>query len=569
MSDFTDLVDEVMNICAAPVGGVTESSSRPSSTTQWPQRPTTLNPSGPSTVSLVSEGHRTPSAVVGGVNLSCDTWNAQSQRSSDTPTPSNNPQQSRQLVESHQQDPTKSMLSHEVDNSAEILKGALGGVLEDLKRRLEKEFRDKLAEHVRIVNEREKLIMLKTAEMVKNEEKQKYLSMMSAMAMKFNRKMKVKQYFLAWQQFHKRSRRLASAVRILEERTEMVKIRRAFWMWRIVACERKCDETVRQIQQACDRRIEALTAKHDAEVSALNHKIFSIGQDAASAKRNCEMLSEQLKAAFMRGVCAINLEAVQVLQRLSGDEPLDQSIDINASLASHLSSMKPDMDPGYLRLMMKGMQSCAGINMEGVHNRTKSPFGGAGCGTNISVSSHPNDNVYYDQSNNNNMMEPSGGLKSGTFTIETAFYTNPVESLMSAGGMSASSATAADVSGVSLMSNTHHGNGRRILKKGGPCMEGDVESSVNNISKSLSSPSKPSTRYASGASSTVTSRPLATHFNKAACSSTVGQANSGHVPTEDHQASRHVPRGSSHRSHYPTVVVNPAYQKSNVNKSKN
>lgn len=127
----------------------------------------------------------------------------------------------------------------------------------------------------------------------------------------------------AWHRFvseDKERRRVAErAIRDRQER----EARSAFTAWRLQAQRHKFEKTVEKMTQDFQRANSKAMHTHQAAENAAKMEIFSLKEQIAQEEDRRCILEEKLKAAFMRGVCALNLEAMQVLRSttdvVSGD----------------------------------------------------------------------------------------------------------------------------------------------------------------------------------------------------------------------------------------------------------
>lgn len=58
--------------------------------------------------------------------------------------------------------------------------------------------------------------------------------------------------------------------------------------------------------------LEGAIVQHQEEIKALNLQLLETRKSLVAEKQTREMLAHDMKRSFMRGVCALNLEAMQV-----------------------------------------------------------------------------------------------------------------------------------------------------------------------------------------------------------------------------------------------------------------
>ena len=73
-------------------------------------------------------------------------------------------------------------------------------------------------------------------------------------------------------------------------------------------------------ENACAELREALQGHYEPRLAELESKLDAAHNDAADAWRAKEDLGKQLKAAFMRGVCQLNLETATILEQGENDQ---------------------------------------------------------------------------------------------------------------------------------------------------------------------------------------------------------------------------------------------------------
>lgn len=58
--------------------------------------------------------------------------------------------------------------------------------------------------------------------------------------------------------------------------------------------------------------LEGTIVQHQDEIKSLQLQLLETRKSLAAEKQTREMLAQDMKRSFMRGVCALNLEAMQV-----------------------------------------------------------------------------------------------------------------------------------------------------------------------------------------------------------------------------------------------------------------
>lgn len=99
--------------------------------------------------------------------------------------------------------------------------------------------------------------------------------------------------------------------------------RQAFTAWRLASLKQKSDSLLAKTVAEHRRHTTKLQHEHQAVENQLRMESLALKEKLSAEEQRRDLLEEKLKAAFMRGVCALNLEAMQVLrataeQRQSG-----------------------------------------------------------------------------------------------------------------------------------------------------------------------------------------------------------------------------------------------------------
>jgi len=118
----------------------------------------------------------------------------------------------------------------------------------------------------------------------------------------------------AWRDYASRQKRLEQAGKLLSQRKQEREARAAFHAWRLQSLKNKFE--TQMAKQASDHRKEMLkaVASHQASENASRIEILALKEKIAADEEQRGALEEKMKAAFMRGVCALNVEAMQVLR---------------------------------------------------------------------------------------------------------------------------------------------------------------------------------------------------------------------------------------------------------------
>ena len=116
----------------------------------------------------------------------------------------------------------------------------------------------------------------------------------------------------------------------LEQQRSDKEARAVFTGWRLEAIRQKNEAQHEQLVSDHRRLIAKLQQEAQTAENKLKLDILSWKEKLAKEEEHRGLLEEKLKAAFMRGVCALNLEAMQVLRHAA---------DADVSVASLLQGM--------------------------------------------------------------------------------------------------------------------------------------------------------------------------------------------------------------------------------------
>eukprot|EP01062_Namystynia_karyoxenos_P040942 TRINITY_DN2978_c1_g1_i1.p1 TRINITY_DN2978_c1_g1~~TRINITY_DN2978_c1_g1_i1.p1 ORF type:complete len:533 (+),score=168.19 TRINITY_DN2978_c1_g1_i1:82-1599(+) len=131
-------------------------------------------------------------------------------------------------------------------------------------------------------------------------------------------------------------------------------LRCAFDAWRLASSKHVATQRHDRMRAQLETQMERERNDHIHEVSNLQAEIGGLRARLAEEAEHRGQLEERLKIAFMRGVCALNLEAMQVLRKaddvaLSGEGPPQPAppSNITAAFAAGLGAQRgatPDAD---------------------------------------------------------------------------------------------------------------------------------------------------------------------------------------------------------------------------------
>lgn len=130
----------------------------------------------------------------------------------------------------------------------------------------------------------------------------------------------------AWRAVVKRERDLKLiGDKAIKERQER-DARNAFVTWRLQSVNMKHEKVLEATVAEHKRSSTKATHERQAAENAAKIEILALKEKVAHEEERRALLEEKLKAAFMRGVCALNLEAMQVLRNTTEAGMVDTSV---------------------------------------------------------------------------------------------------------------------------------------------------------------------------------------------------------------------------------------------------
>jgi centrosomal protein POC5 len=82
--------------------------------------------------------------------------------------------------------------------------------------------------------------------------------------------------------------------------------------WWANAARKKKREVDKKVAEASERTRMAVTVAKDDEAAELRQQLLETRRALAAEQHARELLAQDMKRSFMRGVCALNMEAMQV-----------------------------------------------------------------------------------------------------------------------------------------------------------------------------------------------------------------------------------------------------------------
>ena len=119
------------------------------------------------------------------------------------------------------------------------------------------------------------------------------------------------------QETQKQTKRMADV--ILKRKT----LAKVFGAWKTIHVDTHQDNMRKESDATLNRELAELSAKYNKEIELLSNRLNEALRELDAAERNKLDMQENLKKAFMRGVCALNFEAMSILK--PGEQGYDES----------------------------------------------------------------------------------------------------------------------------------------------------------------------------------------------------------------------------------------------------
>jgi len=119
------------------------------------------------------------------------------------------------------------------------------------------------------------------------------------------------------QETQKQTKRMADV--ILKRKT----LAKVFGSWKTIHVENHQENMVKESDATLNRELAELSAKYNKEIELLSNRLNEALRELDAAERNKLDMQDNLKKAFMRGVCALNFEAMSILK--PGEQGYEES----------------------------------------------------------------------------------------------------------------------------------------------------------------------------------------------------------------------------------------------------
>ncbi len=113
--------------------------------------------------------------------------------------------------------------------------------------------------------------------------------------------------------------------------------RRAFLAWQKQYKAWKVIKNREDFEKAVKLELQHICAQYNKEIESLRDKLNEANSIVESEQRNKAMMQENLKKAFLKGVCALNFEAMHILN------PNDQAAEMERALSGMANFQSPSL----------------------------------------------------------------------------------------------------------------------------------------------------------------------------------------------------------------------------------
>lgn len=135
--------------------------------------------------------------------------------------------------------------------------------------------------------------------------------------------------FRLFKEYMKMKRKLAKIAATHSKRNYL---RMFFNAWKDQRVESKEQKVKVEFDEQLNHELSDLAAKYNKEIDLLSQKLAEANEQLEIANKHKIDMQDNLKKAFMRGVCALNFEAMNILDT-KGESQQDQMNQMNQTLA--------------------------------------------------------------------------------------------------------------------------------------------------------------------------------------------------------------------------------------------
>lgn len=126
--------------------------------------------------------------------------------------------------------------------------------------------------------------------------------------------------FLAWTKHHLKCQEKGKIGRMVKLMGNKAVSRRVFWAWKETWSEYHSEKSREKLDFLIQEERKSLSIQYAKEIQMLQDRLSAANKELDIEAKNKVIIQDNLKKAFMRGVCALNFEAMNILQPGQGGE---------------------------------------------------------------------------------------------------------------------------------------------------------------------------------------------------------------------------------------------------------
>ena len=119
--------------------------------------------------------------------------------------------------------------------------------------------------------------------------------------------------FLALKNYHEFKKHSKRVLENKSKENRITKMRQVFQAWGKSFAETKAKRDKEKFDHAVKVELQSISATYQKEIQQLRQACNEAERSQALQNRNKHMMQENLKKVFMRSVCALNFEAMNIL----------------------------------------------------------------------------------------------------------------------------------------------------------------------------------------------------------------------------------------------------------------
>lgn len=140
--------------------------------------------------------------------------------------------------------------------------------------------------------------------------------------------------FGGWVKYHMECKQKAKMGKIVKLLGEKAISRRTFWAWKGYWCDYHAQKQREKLDFLIQEERKSLSIQYGKEIQLLQERLAAATKDLDQEAKNKVLIQDNLKKAFMRGVCALNFEAMNILQPGQGGDSTGSAQEYMAGVES-------------------------------------------------------------------------------------------------------------------------------------------------------------------------------------------------------------------------------------------